>query len=113
MKSHDSQKIKKHNAKTSHIRDSYSYIFYCETSDLDSDLDFCYFFFSFPKIKTQCKDEPLKRFLFSGIVHYDGLTIATVRWLVAFVGMVAVCATVTPAPAVVTASSVARPAARC
>ncbi len=48
-----------------------------------------------------------------GNVLYDRLIITIVRWLVTFVGVVAVCATVTPASAVVTATSIARPAARC
>jgi hypothetical protein len=39
--------------------------------------------------------------------------ITVVGWLVTFVGVVAVRATVTPASAVVTATSITRPAARC
>ncbi len=81
--------------------------FYCETSDFWK--NFLKFFLK----KTQCKDEPQKKFVFSGIVHYDGLTIATECLLIAFVGMVAVCATATPAPAVVTAASGARPSVLC
>ncbi len=50
---------------------------------------------------------------FCGKALYDRSIIKIVRWLVTFVGVVAVCATVTPASAVVTATSIAGPAAQC
>ncbi len=76
------------------------YVFYCETSDLE-----------FKKNAVQRRATEDIRI--SGIVHYDGLTIETECLLMVFVGMVTVYATVTPAPAVVTAASGARLAARC